>query len=132
MLTTLSQPFWGDMVSAAGAGPSPIQSKVISSKLLQEEIKFCLSTDTTKAAREIARKIHADSGVAAALALFHSHLDHERLSCDVLPGHPAVWAYSGPKRSLKLSKIGAEVLVNQHQIDQKDLKMLVESAGPCQ
>ena len=123
MLTSISQPFWGEMVAAAGAGPRPIRGKTLNSQNLQEAISFCLSEEAAEAAGNLARKLHADLGVKAAMASFHRHLRAERLSCDLAPERPAVWACSISKRGLKLSSICAEILIDHHQINRKDMRM---------
>ena len=125
MLNPSSQPFWGEMVAAAGAGPQPIRSKALNSQNLREAIKFCLSEEAAEAAGEIAQRLRADLGVKAAMASFHRHLQLERLSCGLASEHPAVWACSISKRGLKLSSICAEILIDHGRINRKDLKMLV-------
>ena len=125
MLTSYSQPFWGEMVAIAGAGPQPIRIKALNSRNLREAISFCLSEEAAKAAGNLAQKLHADLGVKAAMASFHRHLRPERLSCNLAPEHPAVWACSVSKRGLKLSATCAEILIDHNRINRKDLKMSV-------
>lgn len=128
LLTLSSQPFWGEMVAAAGAGPRPIRGKALSSQKLWEAISFCLSEEAAEAAGKLAQKLRGDLGVKAAMASFHRHLRPERLSCDLAPEHPAVWACSVSKSGLKLSSICAEVLIDHHRINRKNIKMSVRKA----
>ena len=111
------------MVAVAGAGPKPIRSKEINSQNLREAIDFCLSPKAAEAAAKLAQSMHADSGVKAAMASFHRHLQSERLSCDLAPERSAVWVYTKSKRPFKLSYICAEVLVSHQRIDRKHLKL---------
>lgn len=133
MLNLFSQPFWGDMVAAAGAGPKPIRIKAINRQNLQEAIRFCLSNEASEAAGRLGQKMRAESGVFAAVSSFHRHLHPERLQCDISPERPAVWAHSKSGRIVKLSKICAEILINHLRIDGKDLNMSVKRIfSPCQ
>ena len=121
-----SQPFWGDMVAAAGAGPKPIPIKALDRQILQEAISFCLSNEASEAAGKLAQKMRAESGVSTAVSSFHRHLHPERLSCDLIPDRPAVWIHSKSERALKLSKTSAEILIDYLRVDRKDLKMSVK------
>ena len=123
LLNPYSQPFWGDMVAVAGAGPKPIRSKDINSQNLREAIAFCLSPEAAEAATKLAQSMHADSGVKAAMASFHRHLQSERLSCDLAPKRSAVWVYTKSKRAFKLSSVSAEVLIDYQRIKRKHLKL---------
>lgn len=44
------QPFWGKMVTAAGAGPDPIAYKSLTSRCLGEGMMFCLTSEAKAAA----------------------------------------------------------------------------------
>ena len=123
LLTRSSQPFWADMVAAAGAGPRPISSKALDSPALQAAIHFCLTSEAAGAAEKIALKMRAESGVEAAVASFHRNLPRESLRCDILPHYPAVWIHSRRKRTFKLSRACAEILVEHHRIDRKELEL---------
>ncbi|KAL5041625.1 hypothetical protein BDW71DRAFT_217628 [Aspergillus fruticulosus] len=117
------QPFWGDMVAAAGAGPTPIPAKELTVDRLAEGIRYCLREQARMAASAIAAKMQSEAGVKAAVASFHRHLPLECLQCDLDPGLPAVWSFSKGRRKLKLSKIAAEVLIADGSIDAKSLTM---------
>ncbi|KAI9741719.1 MAG: hypothetical protein M1834_000104 [Cirrosporium novae-zelandiae] len=117
------QPFWGDMIAAAGAGPQPIPFKALTTQALQEAIHFCLTPEAVAAANNIALQMRAESGVKAAVAAFHRNLPTERLPCDILPQLPAVWKYKKSPRPIRLSKLAAEILAEHGQIDRKKLKM---------
>jgi UDP:flavonoid glycosyltransferase YjiC (YdhE family) len=117
------QPFWGDMVAAAGAGPVPIPHQELSAATLAEGIRYCFTEQAITAASVIAMKMASETGVQAAVASFHSHLPLERISCDVCPGVPAVWSYATSNTEVKLSKLAAATLVAQKSIDPKRLKL---------
>jgi len=110
------------MVATAGAGPKPIPQKSLNGYNLAEAIKYCLTPQALNAADKIASKMRTESGIKAAVDSFHRHLPSEKLACDVLPDHPASWIYRKGKKQMKLSKLAAEVLIEQWRIERKDLK----------
>ncbi|KAK7052338.1 glycosyltransferase family 1 protein [Favolaschia claudopus] len=119
------QPFWGKMVAVAGAGPKPIPSNNLDVKTLAEAITFCLTPEAAAAARVIAEKMKSESGVKTAVESFHANLPLERLQCDILPDRPATWKVQIGKNKVKLrlSKLVAEVLIQNHYFESKNLKV---------
>jgi hypothetical protein len=110
------------MVAAAGAGPKPIPYKELSLQRLVDAIKFCLTPAAASAARTIADKMKSESGVKTAVASFHANLPLARLKCDILPDRPATWTLRKGRRKLRLSKLAAEVLVQNSEFDRNALK----------
>ena len=104
------QPFWGQMIASAKAGPRPIPHKALDCKNLSEAIRFCLNADTANAACEIARKMRVENGVAQAVASFHRQLPRDRMGCELVPRQSASWLYMGSKRPMKLSNLAVENL----------------------
>ncbi|KEY74321.1 hypothetical protein S7711_00477 [Stachybotrys chartarum IBT 7711] len=116
------QPFWGDMVAAAGAGPKPIHHQALDAHNLAEAIRYCLSSVALAAAATLAAKIHSEKGVTQAVDSFHQQVARCDMGCDVLPNHPAVWGYKKSNgRLIKLSKLAAEVLSEHLEIDRHKL-----------
>ncbi|KAM0490394.1 hypothetical protein ACHAP8_011611 [Fusarium lateritium] len=116
------QPFWGEMVAKAGAGPFPIPHKELSVENLSEAIRYCLSDKAAAAAMLIAKKMESEVGVRAAVQSFHKNLPLERMRCDLIPTEPAVWSYSKSKRPIKLSKMAAEIILSKRPGDSKYIK----------
>ncbi|RBR07234.1 uncharacterized protein FIESC28_10733 [Fusarium coffeatum] len=116
------QPFWGQMVANAGAGPHPIPHARLNVMNLSEAIGYCLSQKASDAARAIADRMAGETGVRAAVQSFHKQLPLERMLCDLLPSEPAVWLYTKSKRPIKLSRTAAEILLSTKTIDAKHLK----------
>ncbi|KAJ7864969.1 hypothetical protein B0H14DRAFT_2574106 [Mycena olivaceomarginata] len=116
------QPFWGNMVAAAGAGPKPIHHKKLNVKTLATAIAFCLTPEAAAAARTIADKMRSESGVKTAVASFHANLPLNRLKCDIMADRPAAWKIQQGKRTIRLSKLAAEVLLQNNKFDRKTLK----------
>ncbi|RYP47048.1 hypothetical protein DL768_006843 [Monosporascus sp. mg162] len=117
------QPFWGDMVANAGAGPKPIPQKQLSSENLAEAIRYCLSPRAVLAAQSIAARMASENGVQTAVESWLRQLPVKRMQCDLLPTQPAAWAYTKSRRPLKLSKVAAEILLSQNTIESKHLSL---------
>jgi sterol 3beta-glucosyltransferase len=63
------QTFWGYQVAAAGAGPRPLQRRVLDAQTLGEAIAGVVASEAyAKAARAIGEKLRAEDGVGAAIA----------------------------------------------------------------
>ncbi|KAH6670033.1 glycosyltransferase family 1 protein [Halenospora varia] len=111
------QPFWGNMVAAAGAGPHPIDHKSLDSASLSKAIHFLLSPDALAAAESIAARMRSEDGVKAAVASFHRGLARSSMHCEVLPDHPATWMWKRGGQTVKLSHKAASVLVEEKRVD---------------
>lgn len=116
------QPFWGDMVAAAGAGPKPIPQSSLSVDTLVDAIQFCLTPQAREAAQGIAAKMRTENGVKAAVASFHANLPVRELGCDIIKGQPAAWVYPVKNTRIRLSKVAAEVLASHLMINADRLK----------
>ncbi|PSN74344.1 putative sterol glucosyltransferase [Corynespora cassiicola Philippines] len=115
------QPFWGDMIAAAGAGPEPIPYKSVTTERLVDAISFCLTPSASEAARTISLKMATENGVDSAVHSFHANLPLETLPCELLPHRPAVWVHK--KTSVRLSSLAAQVLVDNFVVNQSDLRL---------
>lgn len=122
------------MVAKAGAGPSPIHHKSLTASNLADALQCCLSPQARDAAASIAAQMEAEDGVRAAVQSFHRQLPLEKIRCDLIPTEPAVWSYSRTKKTLRLSKMAAQVL-SDSSIKAKRLSMSVTpdatSPSPC-
>ena len=115
LLTSISfnsQPFWGKMVASAGAGPQPIPQKQLSSESLAQAIKFCLTEGASAAAKAVSLKMKTEFGVQQAVESFHANLPLSRLRCELLRDRPASWLYAKGDKKVRLSKVAAEILVD--------------------
>ena len=123
-----SQPFWGRMVAASGAGPQPIPHRSLDAKQLADAIRYCLRPESLSAAENIARMMQTESGVKTAVESFHRNLPLDKMRCHMLPEEPAVWVYKKSlTKPLQLSKTAAQILIDQLRIDPKSLKWSVLS-----
>ena len=124
-LTSRSQPFWGQMVARAGAGPKPIPYASLDARVLADAIAFCFTPAVASSARNIALKMQHESGVTAAVQSFHRHLPLNKMRCSLIPSQPAIWSYTRSKGNINLSKTAVQILINNCKIDVKHLRWCV-------
>ncbi|PWY83896.1 UDP-Glycosyltransferase/glycogen phosphorylase [Aspergillus sclerotioniger CBS 115572] len=110
------QPFWGQMVAANGAGPSPIPHELLSAQKLAESILYCISPTAIEAAGRISARMQHESGVQAAVASFHRNLPEDLKKCGILPEFSASWVVKKGKKRYHLSKVAAEILLDHMKI----------------
>lgn len=113
------QPFWGDMIAEAGAGPRPIPHKLLSSQNLVGAIQFLLASETKQAAQRISSQMTSEEGVKAAVQSFHANLPFEAIPCHILHDQSAAWMYK--KAPIRLSKLAAQILIDNSIISPNDL-----------
>ncbi|CAI9628258.1 unnamed protein product [Alternaria burnsii] len=114
------QPFWGEMIAAAGAGPMPIPHKLLTAENLTPAIHFCLTREAKQAARALSSQMASERGVEAAAQSFHANLPLETMRCALLPTEVASWKTK--KGSILLSKLAAQVLIENGVIVSSDLE----------
>ncbi|CAG8909924.1 unnamed protein product [Penicillium egyptiacum] len=124
------QPFWGNMVARAGAGPKPIPFASLDFQRLTAAIQFCLTSEATEAARVLAFKMQTESGVTAAVGSFHRNLPVEKMRCNLMPNQVAVWRYKKAKANLDLSNAAVQILIEHQRIDEKRLQLYVPGLQP--
>jgi hypothetical protein len=110
------------MVAAAGAGPTPIPYKCLTSESLAEAIKVCLTPEAATAAIAISAKMKTESGVEAAVQSFHANLPQAEMRCDFFPEQTASWVYKKQK-TIRMSKMAAGILMNGSKIARSELRM---------
>ncbi|KIO22728.1 glycosyltransferase family 1 protein [Tulasnella calospora MUT 4182] len=104
------QPFWGEMVHKAGAGPEPIPQKKLKAERLAGAITYCLTDKARNAAKIMADRIRAEDGLKSGVDSFHSHLPLLNMRCDLDPQRVAVWW--SQEHYLRLSAFAAQILVD--------------------
>lgn len=117
------QPFWGDRVAVAGAGPAPIPHKKLNVENLSEAIRFCLTPEAVHAAKKISESMKQENGVEAAANCFHRQLSIEALRCDVIPKLPAVYEVRLKSKAIKVSATVAETLLKHDKITARQLQL---------
>lgn len=116
------QPFWGDMIAAAGAGPSPIPHKTLTAEKLADALRFCLQDAAQAAAAGIATQMAKEDGVQAAVLSFLNNLPVEKMRCEFLPDQPASWTVKVNKKTKRISRVAAEILARDEGVDVKNFK----------
>ncbi|KAH7378899.1 hypothetical protein BKA64DRAFT_736571 [Cadophora sp. MPI-SDFR-AT-0126] len=117
------QPFWANMVAAAGAGPRPLDHKTLDSDVLARAITILLSPDTIRAAEDLSRRMRHENGDKEATKSFHRNLPVDDMNCDMIPRHPAVWYWKRGKRTLKLSHQAASILIENNKMEASALSL---------
>ena len=115
------QPFWGAMISKAGAGPKPIPSKHLTADNLAAAITDALEPTTLAKAQELGAKIGSEQGTSNGARSFHGNLQLDLLRCSLAPSRTAVWRVKRTK--LRLSAFAAATLGNEGLLDFNDLKL---------
>ncbi|KAI1411633.1 glycosyltransferase family 1 protein [Hypoxylon sp. FL1857] len=119
------QAFWGAMVASAGAGPQPIPQRLLTSDNLAEAINFCFTREALSAARILSNKMSSECGVKNAVNQFQANLPAKELQCDIIKDRTAVWVYKKGKMQMKLSKLAAEILIENLRINPERLERYI-------
>ena len=115
------QPFWGAMVAKAGAGPSPIPSKQLTSANLAAAILDALKPTTLSRAQQLGASIASETGTDTGAQSFHNELKIDTLRCTLAPSRTAVWRVK--RTDIRLSAFSAATLGNEGLLDFNDLKL---------
>ncbi|KAI4790548.1 UDP-Glycosyltransferase/glycogen phosphorylase [Aureobasidium sp. EXF-8845] len=116
------QPFWGEMVARAGAGPSPIRYKDLTAEKLARQITQALEPQVQDRAKELSDRIRSETGTKTAAEMFHSTEQMQKLSCFLIPERAAIWRVR--RTNIQLSALAASILIDQGKIDRRRLKPL--------
>ncbi|KAF2994984.1 hypothetical protein E8E13_003757 [Curvularia kusanoi] len=115
------QPFWGDMIARAGAGPGAIPHEQLTAKKLADAIAFCLRPETLERAEALASQIAEEEGSSQGARSFHQYLRPDRLRCALSPSRTSVWRVK--RTSIGLSAFAAYTLMEASLLEMQDLKM---------
>lgn len=114
------QLFWGNMVAAAGAGPTPISYRLLNADNLTNAIGFCLTEKARIAAQSLSLRMATECGVEAAIQSFHANLPVENMQCEICP--EAVASFIHVKSSIRLSRLAVHVLIENRVIKPSDVE----------
>eukprot|EP00471_Norrisiella_sphaerica_P005175 CAMPEP_0184489806 /NCGR_PEP_ID=MMETSP0113_2-20130426/16406_1 /TAXON_ID=91329 /ORGANISM="Norrisiella sphaerica, Strain BC52" /LENGTH=901 /DNA_ID=CAMNT_0026873429 /DNA_START=319 /DNA_END=3024 /DNA_ORIENTATION=- len=78
------QPFWGQMVNNAGAGPKPTPVEQWKPKSLALKFKSMFTKEQKKAAMVLSRAFNREDGAEEAVRIFHEKLNLGKMECDLL------------------------------------------------
>lgn len=116
------QPFWGQMIAKAGAGPVPVPFKEMTAESLAESITFALQPKVQIAVEEMAAHIAAETGAADTADDWNERTDIDDFRCDLFPERLAIWQHK--KNGAQLSGFAVSCLVQNHVIDRGDVHLL--------
>ncbi|CAJ0554895.1 Ff.00g134080.m01.CDS01 [Fusarium sp. VM40] len=116
------QPFWGQMIARAGAGPTPIPFKDMTAESLQASIKFALRPEVQIAVQEMADQIAMEDGATDTVTSFQDRHDFSDMRCDLCPDKLAFWKHKGTGAHLSNFAVGC--LINEGLIESHDIKFL--------
>ena len=116
------QPFWGQMMARAGAGPVSVPYKDLTAEILAESITFALQPEVIEKAHDMALQIGEEDGSGGAAMDIQEHLDIDSLRCDLSPGRLASWLHR--KTGAHLSGFAVACLRDHELVDMSDLKLL--------
>ncbi|KAH7393778.1 hypothetical protein DE146DRAFT_660003 [Phaeosphaeria sp. MPI-PUGE-AT-0046c] len=116
------QPFWGQMIARAGAGPKPVPFKQMNAEILAASIKFALQDDVKVAVQKMASQIAKEDGAADTVEAFEQDLNVDEMRCHLCPSRLAVWR--DKKTDMHLSGFAACALVQARKIYPSNLRLL--------
>ena len=117
------QPFWGQMMARAGAGPKTVVPyKELTAERLAESITYAQRPDVREVAQQMAQGVARENGAGSTAVDIHTRLDMDELRCDLCPARLAVWQH---KRSgAHLSGFAACALVDRGLIRPDEVRLL--------
>lgn len=116
------QPFWGQMIARAGAGPTPIPYKKMTSETLAASISFALRPEVQQAAQEMATIIAREDGARTTVHRIHDLMNKDLIQCRLCPGKLALWRHKAT--GTFLSNFAWACLVDQGLADLDDFQLL--------
>lgn len=116
------QPFWGQMIARAGAGPKPVPYKLMTAESLAESIKFALTDEVKIAVKKMADQIAEEDGAGDTVHAFEENLHVDDMRCHILPDRLAVWY--DKETGEHISGLAACVLAEKGLLHPKRLRLL--------
>lgn len=116
------QPFWGQMIARAGAGPAPIPFKEMTAESLAASIIFALQPKVQIAVQEMAEVISTEDGAGVATEDVQTKMNATDLRCDICPSRVAYWKHK--KTGTHLSAFAAVSLVHSGVLSPHDFQLI--------
>ncbi|KDN62562.1 putative glycosyltransferase family 28 domain-containing protein [Colletotrichum sublineola] len=116
------QPFWGQMIARAGAGPAPVPFKEMTAETLAASITFALKPEVQAAVQRMAQRIAEEDGAGDTAKDIQERLALDTMRCDICPERVAVWRHR--KTGAHLSSFALSCLVDQGYLKPHDFKLL--------
>jgi hypothetical protein len=122
------QPFWGNMIHRAGAGPRPIPFKLLSATALADAIKTALQPEIRRNATWLGDRVSRERGPERGAQSFHNQLPVAAVQCALTPDRVTVWRHR--KKGIRLSAMAALALRKEGLVDFNDLEPCVHWPKP--
>ncbi|KAG9500430.1 hypothetical protein J7337_008908 [Fusarium musae] len=116
------QPFWGQMMARAGAGPVSVPYKELTAEILADSIKFSLKPEVQEVAKDMAIQIGEEDGAGGTAQDIQDRLDIDSLRCDICPDRLASWL--DRKSGAHLSGFAVGCLIDAGLLQSQNLKLL--------
>ncbi len=114
------QPFWGQMIAKAGAGPIPVPFKQMTADSLAESIRFALAPKVQAAVQEMANQIAREDGARDATIDIENRIKADNFRCDLFPERLAIWHHRKTGAQLSGFAVCALIqnqLINRHHLE---------------
>ena len=118
------QPFWGNMIYRASAGPRPIPFKSLAAPALADAITAARQPEIKRNASWLGDRVRREEGARKGTQSFHDELPLTVMQCTLAPGRVAVWRHR--KRGTGLSAMAGSVLRKEGLVDFSDLEACVD------
>ncbi|KAJ6085371.1 hypothetical protein N7499_005000 [Penicillium canescens] len=119
------QPFWGNMIVRAGAGPDPIPFKNLTAIRLAGAIETALTSSVQARSHLLGGIVNDEDGVEAGIRSFYKQLNLSLLQCSLTPMSAATWRIR--KTNIRLGSTSSALLVDTGLLDLEKLELL----RPC-
>lgn len=115
------QPFWGNMIARAGAGPEPIPFKRLTVASLVAAINDALAPSVLETSRILCDLVNGEDGVQAGVRFFHQQLDLSMLACSLTPMSAATWRIRNT--DIRLGSTSSALLMDMGLLDLDKLEL---------
>ncbi|KAF9694720.1 hypothetical protein EKO04_007312 [Ascochyta lentis] len=116
------QPFWGQMIAKAGAGPMPVPFKKMTAQSLAESITFALKDEVKVAVQKMAASIAEEDGSGGTVQDFEQKLGIDGVRCHLCPERLAIWR--DEQTGAHLSGFAACTLTERRLLEPRHLRLL--------
>ncbi|OGE54296.1 hypothetical protein PENARI_c006G11403 [Penicillium arizonense] len=122
------QPFWGNMIARAGAGPDPIPFKNLTAIRLAAAIETALTSSVQARSHLLGGIVNDEDGVEAGIRSFYKQLNLSLLQCSLTPMSAATWRIR--KTNIRLGSTSSALLVDMGLLDLEKLEFYHIHVGP--
>ena len=115
------QPFWGNMIARAGAGPEPIPFKNLTAINLAGAIETALGSSMQERSHSLGDLVNDEEGVEAGIRSFYQQLNLSLLQCSLTPMSAATWRIR--KTDIRLGSTSSALLIDTGMLDLDKLEL---------